>query len=118
MFLNNVRYHCSYRILHRILPVNYYMKKIKTITDDCCNFCKEESETIQHLFVNCRQILVSLWNKLSLHILRNTGKRIVFHVYNVLLRQRKQNCEFYHIYKIIHLFMFETKRKKKDTNFL
>ena len=32
------------------------MKKIKAITDDCCIFCKEESETIQDLFVICKQI--------------------------------------------------------------
>ena len=51
-----------------------------------------------------------------MHILQNTGKRIVFHVYNILngetsFSKDKKNCEFYHfIYKTIHLFMFETKK--------
>ena len=35
------------RILHRILPAYYYLKKMKAITEDCCKFSKEESETIQ-----------------------------------------------------------------------
>lgn len=35
----------QYRVLHRILPVNYYLKKIKIIANDCCTFCKEEIET-------------------------------------------------------------------------
>ena len=50
-----------------------------------------------------------------MHILRNTGKRIIFHVYNDLFGEtsfsKDKNCENYHfIYKTIHLFMFETKK--------
>ena len=72
------------------------MKKVKATTDDCCTFCKEESETIQHVFVNCKHIL-PLWCKLIMHILRNTGKIIVFHVFNILFGETSyQNCEFYH----------------------
>ena len=73
----------QYRILHIILPVQYYLKKLKAITDACCTFRKEESETIYHVFLNCKEIL-PLWSKLSIHILRYSGKRIVFHVYNIL----------------------------------
>ena len=40
----------QYRILHRILPVNYYLKKINVMTSDKCSFCKEDTETIQHVF--------------------------------------------------------------------
>lgn len=40
----------QYRVLHRILPVNYYLKQIKIIANDYCTFCKEEIETIQHVF--------------------------------------------------------------------
>ena len=56
-----------------------YLKKIKATTNNFCNFYKEESETIEHVFVNCKHIL-PLWGKLSMHMLRYTGKRIVFHV--------------------------------------
>ena len=33
----------QYRILHRILPVNYYLKKINVMTSDKCSFCKEDT---------------------------------------------------------------------------
>ena len=52
-----------------------------------------------------------------MHILRNTGKSIVIHVYNVLFCETsfskdKKNIELYHfIDKTIHLFMFETKKE-------
>jgi hypothetical protein len=40
----------QYRILHRILPVNYYLKKIKIVDSDVCTFCNSERETIEHIF--------------------------------------------------------------------
>ena len=58
-------------------------KRLKLLLIIFSTFCKEESETIQHVFVNCLYIL-PLWNKISMHILRNTGKRIDFHVHNIL----------------------------------
>ena len=98
MFQNDHRYYCSVVTIEFFLLI--FLKKIKAITDDCCNFCKEESETIQHVFLFvCLKFIVPLenqhvfiscmhslpvWSKLSMHICRNTGKRIVFHFYNAL----------------------------------
>lgn len=57
----------QYRVLHRILSVNYYLrKKIKIIANDRSIFCKEQIETIQHtflivlMFYPCGIILVCL----------------------------------------------------------
>lgn len=36
--------------VHRNLLVNYYLKEIKIIANDCCTFYKEELETLQHAF--------------------------------------------------------------------
>ena len=58
------------RILHRFLPVSYYLKKINIKADDCCGFCKKESETIEHVFLFCKDVLL-LWNTLSQHIFRS-----------------------------------------------
>ena len=49
----NHGYHCSgVRIsnLTQNSSCNYYLKKIIAIIDDYCTFCKEESETMQHVF--------------------------------------------------------------------
>lgn len=59
----------QYRILHRILPTNYYLKKINVISYDVCTFCKENVETIQHVFMTCSEIL-PIWNNLSMYILK------------------------------------------------
>ena len=54
----------QYRILHRILPTKQYLKKIKKIENDFCEFCGQESEDIMHLFFNCNHVTV-LWRNLS-----------------------------------------------------
>ena len=41
----------QYRILHIILPVKYYLKKININSSDSCTFCNENSKTKQHDFV-------------------------------------------------------------------
>ena len=73
----------QYRILHRILPTNYYLKKINVISYDVCTFCKENVETIQHVFMTCSEIL-PIWNNLSMYIYRKTSNRVGFNVKNVL----------------------------------
>jgi hypothetical protein len=54
----------QFRILHRILPVGYYLeKKINVNTCNNCRLCKKkkEIETITHIFTSCDK-LQTLWN--------------------------------------------------------
>lgn len=44
------------QVLHRILPTNYYLYKLKTIDSPKCSFFKQESETISHPFVECQLV--------------------------------------------------------------
>jgi len=41
------------RITHRILATNYLLFKMNLVSSDKCTFCKEEKETLLHLFWNC-----------------------------------------------------------------
>jgi hypothetical protein len=41
----------QYRIIYKLLPTKYYLHKINVISDNICSFCKEEVETIQHVFI-------------------------------------------------------------------
>lgn len=41
------------RILHRILPLNDYLFKLKLNSSPNCTFCNNENETIEHLFWYC-----------------------------------------------------------------
>ena len=65
----------QYRILHRILPVKYYLKKINITSSDSCTFCNKNSETIQHVSVKCKKTL-PLWNALSACLYEKCSKRL------------------------------------------
>lgn len=80
----------QYRILHRILPVCYYLIKIKIKNDDCCRFCGNEIETILHMFVMCEKIL-PLYRNFSMHIYTTTSNRVGFNVTNIILGETPLN---------------------------
>lgn len=46
------------RLLHRILPTNYLLTKMNIKDNNKCTFCKTETETLKHLFWECRCIQV------------------------------------------------------------
>lgn len=41
----------QYQILHRIIPTNYYLHKLKLIDSPLCSFCMTNIETNDHLFL-------------------------------------------------------------------
>ena len=43
----------QFETLHRLLPMNYYLHKLKLIESPNCSFCRKHPETIDHLFVEC-----------------------------------------------------------------
>ena len=98
----------QYRILHRILPVNYYLKKINLVSSDSCTFCKQDVETIQHIFIDCEKIM-SLWSSFSLHIYVKTKERVGFNLQNVLfgdlpLTRRNKVLNFLILYTKQYIF--------------
>ena len=46
----------QFQTLHRILPTNYYLHKLKLIESPNCSFCRKHPETIDHLFVECYEV--------------------------------------------------------------
>ena len=98
----------QYRILHRILPVNYYLKKINLVSSDSCTVCKQDVETIQHIFIDCEKIM-SLWSSFSLHIYVKTKERVGFNLQNVLfgdlpLTRRNKVLNFFILYTKQYIF--------------
>ena len=74
----------QYRINHKILTTNTFLKKIKKIDNDSCSFCNRESETLEHLFYECVEVNTFLTNVyawfndfFSLNIVIDKKKKIV-----------------------------------------
>ena len=41
------------QIIHRKIPCNNFLFKIKVIDSPICSFCKDDLETIKHRFADC-----------------------------------------------------------------
>ena len=73
----------QYRIIHRILPVRKYLKKIKAINNDICFFCDHDVESIEHVFFFC-ETASSIWDNLEYMIFNVTNHVVQFNVKDVL----------------------------------
>ena len=52
----------QYKIIHRILPTNSLLHKMKKVASPSCPFCPSECQTLWHLFINCMHAS-SFWNR-------------------------------------------------------
>lgn len=102
----------QYRILHRIIPVKIYLKKIKAANnDDDCTFCGISSETIEHIFISYSHSL-AMWNHFNIHLFNTSAERIGFiiskcYFWRLSSSKHKHGCEFpYIIWKTIHFLLF------------
>lgn len=57
----------QYKLLHRIIPTNTFLYKIKLKDTKLCTFCKTEDETIEHLFYECT-LVHTFWENVLLKV--------------------------------------------------
>jgi len=62
----------QYKILHRILPTNDVLFKMKIANDNKCTFCRLHAETLLHLFVEC-DYTQELWNNVERLLQKRMG---------------------------------------------
>ena len=51
---------------------NDYLKKVKIALENECTFCRQNVQTIKHLFAECRSV-ITLWENLKDWILKRIG---------------------------------------------
>ena len=49
-----------HQIIRGCLPTNFWLKKMKIRQCDLCTFCRSSTEIVNHLFWDCREVLVFL----------------------------------------------------------
>ena len=86
-------------IFHRIFIVKYYLKKINIAYSDSSTFCNENSETIQHVFVKCKNNTTFmkctqclLYEKCSKRVGVNIHN-IIFGEYPLKVEKKALNCK-------------------------
>lgn len=72
------------KILQRYLCLNPLLEKMGLIESDKCMFCKNEKETIPHLFVQCTKVS-RFWNNFSSWWVERTGNNVQFDEMHILM---------------------------------
>ena len=82
----------QYRLCHRILATNYLLQKIGIKDSNICSFCKNEPETLCHLFYNCPMVF-DFWNELKqwLQSKCNHLDNVIFSKTDIMLGITTQN---------------------------
>ena len=62
----------QYRLLQRGIVTNIQLERWGLRPDNLCTFCKEEKETILHIFCECRHTL-ALWKRVAYMLRDNYG---------------------------------------------
>lgn len=48
----------QYRVNHRILTTNTFLKMIGKSDNDLCTFCLEERESLEHIMYDCEKVSI------------------------------------------------------------
>ena len=74
----------QFRINNRIIGTNSFLFKINILDTDKCAFCKNETETIKHIFFSC-YIVKQFWQKLADYVNEKTHSRFDNLSYNLII---------------------------------
>ena len=108
----------QYRILHRILGVNYYLYKTKISDTENCRICKNFKETLVHLFSECPKVY-NLWQNVYAWINQKLNLNLNFNATILTLGYPISDKSFWplnFILIITRYYIFKCASKEKDFN--
>ena len=80
----------QYKILNRYIATNCFLKKIGVIESEQCTFCKNEIETLKHLFYECR-VVANFWQIFHLWWERCTSENFSLTFKDIIIGYRFHN---------------------------
>ena len=108
----------QYRIIHRIIGTNDFLFKIKVKQSDKCSFCKEDKETIEHIFWSCPKVS-ELWEQLNSWIFDTTQIELPLNLEIILfgiLQRTEKNCVRNLILLLTKFYIYRTKMCEDPLN--
>ena len=73
----------QYKIIHNILPAQFSLHRDGIAESDICSLCKNERQTLHHLFVLCTEVH-SFWNTFQDWWLQKTHDKLSLNQSNIL----------------------------------
>ena len=102
----------QFKVIHNILYTNEKLHKIGYSDTALCTFCKKETETLLHLFVQCESIS-PLWKKITDNLLQPYGIETLSNKDILLgILVEKQNNVINHIIMEAKYYIYASKLEK------
>ncbi len=98
----------SFKLLHRVYPVNVYIKKMFPERDPLCSFCGMVDESVSHLFWECTHVTI-FWKKFCLFIRASILDNFSLLYKDVLFGFYHADKNIKDKYFLIHLFILLAK---------
>ena len=102
----------QYKVLYRILGTNDLLFKINRHEDGKCNFCKEYTETILHLFVQCKNVQ-KFWSELKTNMQQILGIDLAIDPSTIILGKLIANT----VYLAAKLYIFRKSKSNQIINY-
>ena len=109
----------QYRVLYRILGTKELLFKIKSHDDGKCSFCKEYSETILYLFVQCK-VVRKFWSELITYFQLILGTDLAIKPSTIILGNlliKTNVIPFNTLYLADKLYIFRVSKSNQILNY-
>ena len=107
----------QYRIVNRILATKSFLYKINLVNSPLCNFCNNDIETIEHVFVQCPRSKV-FFQELKVYIQEKTEMLVHFSDKDILFGFLNTNDKLYNtIMLLAKRFIYISRLKNHPLTF-
>ena len=106
----------QFRCLHSILNTKYLLKRKKVVDDDCCSFCKEEVETMDHLLFEC-PVSQTFWSDFQFFWKETTTITIHLSLKEVILGISAKSELLNHLVLLGKRYLFCSSKHSESPNF-
>ena len=101
------------KLLDDIVFTNKRLAKIGYVPHDTCTFCKEETETIYHLFYECPFTLL-FWENFEKFWFVLSGKKEKFTLQDVYIGKLEKSCELLNYLMVLaKLHIWQSRKQDK-----
>ena len=105
----------QYKITNKILVTKSFLYRINKVDDNLCEYCRQNPETIHHLFVHCNTVKI-FWRELEAWLINNFNLRISLNDKNILFSYEQKHKLINYILLLAKYYVYSNKFSGRRLN--
>ena len=105
----------QYKITNKILVTKSFLYRINKVDDNLCEYCRQNPETIHHLFVHCNTVII-FWRELEAWLINNFNLRISLNDKNILFSYEQKHKLINYILLLAKYYVYSNKFSGRRLN--